>query len=175
MAARELILRFMAFSIRNYESYPRNSDMDSFLSDAMRIINVMPIGPEDNIQALLKDNRIQNLNVTDIKTLKNRFSDGMKRSYKIFGQHSFRKSYPPKKRSPINKTLFEVWGNLMADLDEDDFQFLLENKKVFLENYNKLLDDQYFGILISRDSWKSVGVNNRYKLLKALLDGHIQR
>lgn len=42
MMDRELILRCLAFNVRSYMNYPKNNDMDSFLSDTMRIIGIMP-------------------------------------------------------------------------------------------------------------------------------------
>ena len=42
MMDRELILRFLAFTVRSYTNYPKNGNMDTFLSDTMRIINIMP-------------------------------------------------------------------------------------------------------------------------------------
>ena len=37
MAGRELVLRFLAFLVRGVESYPKNDDMDDFLSTSMQI------------------------------------------------------------------------------------------------------------------------------------------
>jgi len=169
MAARELILRFLAFSIRSHKTYPRNSDMDKFLSDTMRLINIMPGMPDHELSKIFKNSEIPIIKSHDINVLKSRFSNGMIRAYMLFRQHSFRKSYGPYRRSPINKTLFEVWGNLLANLDKHVFETLLKHQADFLEEYNRLLEDRDFGNLISKDSWKYSGVMSRYSVLQELI------
>ena len=175
MAARELVLRFFAFSIRRYKDYPKTSDMDLFLSDTMRLINIMPELPERELEKIFKANAPPFLRFTDIDILINRFIKGMKRAYKIFGHHSFRKSFAPYRRSPINKTLFEVWGNLLADLDKESFDLLMSEKKDFLNEYHTMLIDQDFVAFISRNSRKFSSVQTRYKKLKKLLAMHIEK
>ncbi len=174
MAARELVLRFLAFSIRTYKDYEKNSDMDKFLSDTMRIINIMPELKVREIKKIFKDSTLS-LRFSDIETLMMRFKEGMTRSYELFGNNAFRRSFGNKRRSPINKTLFEVWGNLLADLNEYDFECLIQNNDNFLEEYRNVLMDQDFGNLISRDSWKYKGVQSRYKKLKEVIDHHIEK
>ncbi len=170
MAARELILRFFAFSIRSYKDYPRSADMDKFLCDTMRIINIMPDLPNNELKKIFKDNSpMPNFRFKDIEVLKERFITGMQRAYQLFGAYTFRKSYEGRRRTPINKTLFEVWGNLLADLSKDEFEPLLFDKDNFLKKYNILLDNQQFGNLMSRDSWKYSGVQLRRDLLKVLI------
>ncbi|MBW1650829.1 MAG: DUF262 domain-containing protein, partial [Deltaproteobacteria bacterium] len=81
MAARELILRFFAFSIRSYKDYPRSANMDKFLCDTMRIINIMPDLPNNELKKIFKDNSpMPNFRFKDIEVLKERFITGM-RSY----------------------------------------------------------------------------------------------
>lgn len=173
MAGRELVLRFLAFSIREYKDYPRTPDMDAFLSDTMRIINIMPELPNRELRRIFKNSDIPQLRFTDISELKQRFYKGMKRAYRLFGKHTFRKSYGSYRRSPINKTLFEVWGNLLADLDRDSVESLISNKKAFEKEYHNLLNDADFIDNISRNSWKYSGVNSRYKTLKSIIDEFI--
>jgi len=175
MAARELILRFLAFSVRSYEDYPKTSDMDKFLSDTMRLINIMPELPTRELKKIFKDSPIPVPRFTDIEILRERFKKGMKRSHILFGDHTFRKSFGSNRRSPINKTLFEVWGNLLADLDEKAFECIGSNKEKFLNDYHTALSEQFFANLISRDSWKYSGVQSRYKGLKRLIDLHIKK
>ncbi len=174
MAARELVLRFLAFSIRNYEHYPKTSDMDAFLSDTMRIINIMPELPKVKLAKIFKDSPAPPFQFTEIDKLKKHFVKAMNNSYQIFGSHTFRKSYGNHRRSPINKTLFEVWGNLLADMDNDQFTLLLGNKDAFFNEYQKDLDDPNFINIISRDSWKYSGVVARYRDLKSMLDKFTQ-
>ncbi len=168
MVAREMILRFLAFSIRSYKDYPKNYDMDIFLSDTMRIINIMPELPKEELLKIFKSN-IPNIRFNDIEFLKNRFSDAMIRSHKLFGKHTFRRSYGDR-RTPINKTLFEVWGNLLADLEEDRFEKLMSKKNDLIEEYQELLNNKNFGDYISIYSW--IYPKERYTILQKLIDNH---
>jgi len=174
MAARELILRFFAFSIRSYRDYPKTSDMDTFLSDTMRLINIMPELPEREFLKIFKNSYVPSLRFRDIEILKRRFIEGMKRAYELFGPQTFRKSFG-RSRSPINKTLFEVWGNLLADLNEEEFKCLISNKDEFLKEYILTLNKPDFVNLILRDSWKYYGVQTRYKQLKEIIDKFVKK
>jgi uncharacterized protein with ParB-like and HNH nuclease domain/DNA-binding PadR family transcriptional regulator len=168
MAARELILRFLAFSIRSHTDYPKTSDMDAFLSDTMRIINIMPELHSQELHKIFKDSEIPTLYFTEIESLEERFTEGMKRAYILFGENAFRKSLGSDRRSPINKTLFEVWGNILADLKEDEFNLILLNKSKFLKEYHDKLTNPKF-INIIRDCLKYSSVQTRYKELKEII------
>ena len=170
MAGRELVLRFLAFSIRNFSHYPKNSDMDAFLSDTMRLINLFPDLPERELLKIYPGSLRPELRFTELDDLRDRFKEGMNRARKLFGKHTFRKSYGNKDRSPINKTLFEVWGNLLADLKTKEFQALLENKEDFLSEYSELLDSQEIANMVSRYSWKHSAVMGRYEKFSGILN-----
>jgi len=172
MAARELVLRFLAFSVRSYETYPRTSDMDNFLCDTMRLINIMPNMGKNDLAKIFKNRDIPNCRFTQIEDLTTRFNNGMKRSAALFRTHAFRKSYGHYRRSPINKTLFEVFGNLLADLSTDEYHKLMQNRDSFLTQYNSLLGNDSFVNILSRDSWKYAGVQFRYSQLKNLISNY---
>ena len=175
MMDREIILRCLAFTIRSYQKYPRDNDMDSFLSDTMRIINLVhtdkPLSNSDKI-FLDKTNDSESI-VNNLNQLEIRFSIAMKRAKDIFGEHAFRKSYPGKRRTPINKGLFEVWGNLLGRLSEKEFDNLKKNKRSFIKSHTDLLNDENFIIVISRDSQKFSSVKTRYDKLNDLLNQFI--
>ena len=173
MVGRELILRFLAFSIRDYTQYPKNSDMDAFLSDTMRIINLMPDPPKKELSKIFQNVETLKLRYTAIDELKRRFSQAMTRSQKLFNAHTFRKSYGNKNKSPINKTLFEVWGNLLAELNDGQFSTLLSNSAVFLKEYDPMLDTQDTANMISRHSWKYSGVKDRYEKFSEILRKYV--
>ncbi|QTA81066.1 DUF262 [Desulfonema limicola] len=173
MAGRELILRFLAFSIRDYTQYPKNSDMDAFLSDTMRVINLMPDLPEKELSKIFHTPGMLKLKFTKIDELRDRFTKAMIRAHKLFDTHTFRKSYGTKNRSPINKTLFEVWGNLLADLDDEQFDRLLSQADAFLNQYNPMLDNQDIANMISKHSWKYSGVKDRYEKFSKILKQYV--
>ncbi len=87
MAARECVLRFMAFTLTSPETY-KAADFDAFLSDSMGYLN----RASESERVQLSKRLIRSLNA----------------SREIFRDAAFRK---PKQhtRSPVNKALFEVW------------------------------------------------------------------
>jgi hypothetical protein len=91
----------------------------------------------------------------------------------LFGSHAFRKSFGNYRRSPINKTLFEVWGNVLADLSKEQFQALEANETEFNSEYSNMLSDENFMAVISKDSWKYSGVLSRYTLIQSLVNKYI--
>ncbi len=170
MMDRELILRCLAFNVRSHLNYPKNNDMDSFLSDTMRIINIMPsLNGKEGAKVFKDEVKREHVLVKDISVLEERFVTAMVRAQEIFGEHAFRKSYPGKRRTPINKGLFEVWANLLGQLTEKEFDKLMENKADFIEKHSQLLDEEAFIYVISRDSLKFLSVKDRYEKLLALL------
>lgn len=171
MAGRELILRFLAFSVHRYQTYPRTSDMDTFLSSTMQLINIMPALPGTELQKIFKESELPSLPLrfTQIEDLKERFEKGMNRAFQLFGNHTFRKSYGNKRRTPVNKTLFEVWGNLLADLSLINFKILKRNKKQFLREYYQKLEDEDFSDMISRHNSRKSAVTDRYKILTEIV------
>jgi hypothetical protein len=175
MMDRELILRFLAFNIRSYMNYPKNNDMDSFLSDTMRIINIMPtLNGKEGTKIFKGDVKKEHIRVADIAVLEERFIIAMNRALEIFGEHAFRKSYPGKRRTPINKGLFEVWSNLLSVLSKEEFTELKRNKKAIIEEQADLFDDDSFINIISRDSQKFLSVKDRYEKLFFLVKQYTQ-
>ena len=102
MAARECVLRFMAFSLTPPEVY-KASDFDAFLSDAMGALNKMPEAERE--------------------ALATRFIRATEASRDIFGEAAFRK---PKRvnRSPVSKALFEVWTVTMDSQTDESLERL---------------------------------------------------
>jgi len=173
MIDRELILRVLAFNVRSYLDYPKNNNMDSFLSNTMRIINLMPSLNGKEADRLIRDGiTADQIIVREINILEESFLVAMQRANLLFGEHAFRKSYPGIKRTPINKGLFEVWGNLLGKLSSEDFESLLQFKDKFMKDYIDLLESESFSYYISRDSLKFQSVKERYERLLSLLNKH---
>lgn len=181
MGARELILRYLSFYIRDYIFYLKDSSMDAYLSNSMRIINTFDDFSLESIENEFKyeKNLDYNLLYESIKFNKIEhiildFDNAMIRAKEIFGEHTFRKSYPSKRRTPINKTLFEVFGNLLGALSKQEYQYLKKNKKQFLEEYKEeFLLKTDFAYMIGRDSHKVLSVKKRYEDLSKLIQKHI--
>lgn len=174
MAGRELILRFFAFFIRGIQSYPKNEDMDAFLSETMQIINLMPsLNPEDLSRAINIDPNKIIIRYRNHEDLKKFFKLAMNRAYSLFGESAFRKATPGRWRTPINKSLFEVWSVILSELNADKFQLLLGNRKRFYSlletvTYHSRYDE--FAKCISRDSHKYQGVMKRYNIIEKIID-----
>ena len=154
MAAREIILYFLAFAIFPNSSYKGN--MDIWLSNAMRVINLMPdLEQSKLIKIFGGSENIPKIEIRSIESLKNHFELAMTRAYNLFGEHSFRKSLPKysKRRTPINKALFETWGNILALLSQNDFDLLLKEKQSLIIIYHTMLNGNE---AIAKDSYKKI-------------------
>lgn len=179
MEDRELILRFLAFFVRDYTSYTRTIGVDSFLSDTMLIINAMPTLNTQEFKKFIEKDKDKRVNINDIEVryielIKESFKKAMNRAHDLFGKHTFRKSYDNKKRIQVNKSLFETWGVLLSKLTESAFQKLLSRQEALMADYIPYLENYNFQIAISRDSMKHLAVKLRFDTISALINKHIQ-
>jgi hypothetical protein len=170
MSARELILRFITFAVRGYENYPKNSSMDTFLSDTMIIINNYPDLNSKEINKTFPNIDIKSqLKIKEIEKIEEKFDIGMQRAFNLFEKHTFRRSSGDKKLAPINKSLFEVWGVALSNLSESEYIKLNKKKNEFEKMNIELLNDIDFKKSISNDSWKTSGVKTRFEKAHNLL------
>ncbi|WP_462267770.1 GmrSD restriction endonuclease domain-containing protein [Mucilaginibacter sp.] len=175
MVDREFILRCIAFIIRDYNKYPRSGDVDTFLSDTMRIINAMPDFSLTITRKLFND-RIQrsDILIESVKMIEAMFLSAMNRTQLIFGEHNFRTSYHGQRKTPINKALFETWGAIFSKLSGEDFQILKDNKKAFLDDYNSnFLSKDSFKQIVSRNALKQASVVERHSTLNNLVQKYL--
>jgi len=115
MDARECVLRYLAFHIHPYTTYSK-SDLNSFLSGAMKDLNILPVAEVDG--------------------LAQEFREAMTRAYQILGRYAFRKFALGARRGPVNKALFESWANA---LQAYDFGTLRLRKEKLVERLSQLL------------------------------------
>jgi len=174
MEDKELVLRFVAFLLRDFTHYNKSVNVDTWLGDTMMIYNALPELDNRDIKKLVKEgnvvvNDIQDLTADDVKKS---FEKAMKRGLALFGPHAFRKSLPGSRRSPINKSLFETWGVLLSKLTDQEYAKLRQNKKRLLEDYAKYLNNNEFIIAISRDSMNKWSVNHRYSVITTLIESY---
>jgi hypothetical protein len=156
MGGRELILRFIAFNIFFREEY--KGDMDDFLSETMVAINTGSSGR-------------YNLRFTpSYESLALKFKVALYRNNEVFGEHAFRKSLPGERKSPINKSLFELWNNVFSSINENTFKLIIKYKESFLQLYRNLLFNDDFKNDISRHGSSTSGVNSRFKKLVNMID-----
>ena len=146
MGDREIILRLLAFYLIGRDAYPKNSDMDSFLCDALKRIN--------QLQSLSE--------------IREKFILAMKRAFLLFGDQAFRVSLGKNYHTPVNKSLFETVGCLLMKCTFDDFEKLLRSKDVFLNKLYVLLQDGSIRNALSQNSWKITNVNLRFNQLEKI-------
>ena len=171
MAARELVLYFLAFAVFPHAAYKGN--MDIWLSNAMRVINLMPNLEQKKLLKIFgSQENIPDIQIRTIEKLTERFELAMTRGLALFENYAFRKSLPRSgvvRRTPVNKALFETWGNIFAGLNQEDFDTLLENKRRMIHDYHRLLngDQELFGYIASAppDKLATYGVFQEIKKL----------
>ena len=100
MADREVALRFVAFRLSSPSEYAQHGSFDEFLGFVTQ--------------------RLDDPAREDLDRLRTDFVRGMNNGYAVFGEHAFRK-WPlhAQRKSPINRALFESWGTVLADYDEN--------------------------------------------------------
>lgn len=152
MAGRELVLRHIAFQLRNWRNY--RGHMDTFLSDTMRFIN--------------GDIELDGIEKFSYEKSFEEFSKGLTRAREIFGDHAFRRSRGKHRKTPVNKALFDVWMYCFSRMSAKLYSSILTNKEHFYEKYFEMLDgDEEFIESIGRYGADQLGVKTRYvKIIK---------
>lgn len=171
MGATELVLRLVAFMLLDRKAY--KSSMDAWLSNTMLVLNEGIDLTQETVDKVFEGTGPK-LQVNTFEQIQHCFSLAMQRAIQLFGRHAFRKSLPMDERlSPVNKSLFEVWGNILSQLSQEDFESLLENKEPFFEAYSQLLQDIEFVNLISRHSSTASGIQGSYQRLNEFVAEYI--
>ena len=172
MEDKELVLRFVAFLIRDYRRYNKSVNVDTWLGDTMMIYNAMPGLDNRDMKKLVKEEHVvlDDITVLTKEEIVKAFEKAMKRGQDLFGPHAFRKSLPGSRRTPINKSLFETWGVMLSKLTDAEFANLLRNKTQLLREYADYLYTDSFVIAISRDSMKKSSVHHRYTIVSDLIN-----
>ena len=150
MAARECVLRFMAFWMKPWEEYSVN-DLDGYLSSAMQRLNEVDEQTRRRYQA--------------------DFERAMNCAWAIFGDDAFRKRYDPNApRSPVSKPLFEAWSVNLARRAERDLTRLAERadrvRRTFIE---VMSTDREFEVAISYATGVPRRVHKRFDAIEALI------
>ncbi|MBA8904174.1 DUF262 domain-containing protein [Phyllobacterium sp. P30BS-XVII] len=155
MAAQEMALRFLAFSIVSWQDYKVN-DLDAFLNEAMRKLNTM--------------------SESDREKLRNSFQSVMVASRLIFNDLAFRKprfnndGTVSTKRNQISKPLFEAWSLGLASLKPVDLErAIIERQQVVRGFHELMLNDSDFVTSISYSTGVPGRVSKRFKAIEELL------
>lgn len=154
MAGRELVLRFLSFYLRGWQNY--RGDMDTFLSDTMRFIN--------------DDLRLEDVKKVPFVKIVSDFDKALERAHEIFGEHAFRRSKGKDRKTPINKSLFDVWMYCFAKMSTDFYETIRAKRGAFEAVYFSVLeDDAEFIDSIGRYGGEMPGVRYRFNTVISLL------
>jgi hypothetical protein len=149
MDDRELVLRFLAFTITPYSNY-KVQDFDAFLYNSMKIIN--------------------ELSDAEIDSLKKQFKRAMRAAKDIFGEDAFRKRYHQNdRRKPINKSLFESWSVNLNSLSDEQLDIVLGRKYQVQQKFMELMHNRDFEQAISQGTGDVAKVERRFGLVKHLI------
>lgn len=148
MADREMILRFLAFSLHPPEEY-RSYDFDRFLSDAMRELNAISGAKR--------------------KQLRSSFIAAMLSANAIFGDDAFRKRYQPNyTRFPINRALFETISVSLGGLSEVGRERCILQKEKICEMMMYAMHDSAFEAAISQGTGDPAKVRRRFDTVSTI-------
>lgn len=148
MADREMILRFLAFSLNRPDEF-RAYDFDRFLGDTMRQINL--------------------LNQAELDKLENAFVAAMLSARAIFGDDAFRKRYRASDgRFPINKALFETISVSLANLSEDGRERCILSRNAVRKRMMEAMQDRAFETAISQGTGDIGKVRKRFETVSSI-------
>jgi hypothetical protein len=144
MKDREVILRYLAFKIFDYET-EYQGDLSDFVENAMKTINKMP---NEKIEELKKD-----------------FERVMIWTFDFFGKKNFR--WPSdERRGRINIAIFESVSYFFS-LKTDEF--LTTHKPTIQNNFTKLLENQEYLDSVKYATSNKIKVINRFKIAREIL------
>jgi hypothetical protein len=151
MADRECVLRFLAFSMHPWQQYT-SSDLDGFLSTAMRELN--DLGEARRTQLQIS------------------FLRAMRSAKEIFGASAFRKQYRGRNRTnPVSKALFEAWSVELSRRSDKELRLLEHRHSAVLEAFLDLMtDDREFDESISYSTGTRQRVEKRFSAIEQLID-----
>ncbi|KFE34654.1 DUF262 domain-containing protein [Thioclava atlantica] len=149
MADREMVLRFVAFSMTRPEDF-RAYDFDRFLGDAMREIN--------------------RLDDAGLQRLEHSFIRAMDSAREIFGQDAFRKRYrETDARFPINKALFETIAVSLANLSDSELERCILRQDEVRRRMMEAMQDREFESAISQGTGGIGKVRKRFETVSKML------
>jgi uncharacterized protein with ParB-like and HNH nuclease domain len=147
MKDREVVLRYLAFKLFDYNQDYKNDDISGFLEKAMRKINTMP--------------------EEEILILKNDFKRVMSLTYEFFGKRNFRIPFPEKTtRGKVNIAVFESVSYFFSQQTDD---FLLDNKQRIIENFYTLLKNADYLDAVKQGTSYAKRVITRFDLAQKIL------
>lgn len=149
MVDRELVLRFMSFTMNPYNEYSGARDLDDFLSTAMA--------------------RINQLTDEDRQVLGASFRRAMMWAHLLLEDVAFRKTPTGQRKAPVNKALFEAWSVSLSRLSDAELESLSSRKPELLSGYAELCDNPNFIKSISQATGDRAQVLTRFASVESLI------
>ncbi|WP_444947125.1 DUF262 domain-containing protein [Micromonospora ureilytica] len=151
MADREMILRFLAFRLKDPGSYT-DDDFDFFLRTSLRALNKLPKASVDELWE--------------------QFDKALHGAYEIFGDYAFRKVERKggSRRLPINKALFEAVSVNLAMMTEEEITVLIRRHRRVEKKFLDLMSDVDFQSAISQGTGDPAKVRFRFDAIRALFE-----
>ncbi len=143
MKAREAVLRYLAFKIKDYRTY--TGDMSEFIEDAMTQINKMDKKEIDNLEA-------------DFKRV-------MQTTFNIFGKNNFR--IPSEKtRGLINIAILESVSLFFSNVDDN---YIRRNQASIEINFDNLIKNPVYIDAVRFSTGTKHRVSKRFELATKIL------
>ena len=143
MKAREAILRYLAFKLKDFSSY--NGDMSEFIEDAMKQINQM--------------------DKEEIGRLETDFKRVMRVTFNLFGKRNFR--IPSNKtRGTVNIAILESVALYFSNINDE---YIKTHKELILRNFEELLKTPEYIDAVRFSTGTKQRVFNRFKLATKIL------
>lgn len=150
MEDRELLLRYVAFSLQKYEDY--TPSLGKFLDTAMQNLDLTAIEIYDALIINLEKA------ITCYKA--------------IFGNTRFGRGFTL--RAKMNSALFEVWTTELARLSDKQREQLVAKKDSIKAEYQTLLGDANFKKSIVSSTAGKGAVETRFRSIRELLKNNLQ-
>lgn len=120
MVDREFVARFLAFQLVGRDAYAKHHDFDSFLNEGMKLAN--------------------KLSEPELETLGGRFDSIMELAHDLLGDWAFRWPGENRRKSPINRAVFDATVGALAALGPGDPERLRAAGPALAEAYLGLFD-----------------------------------
>lgn len=153
MDDREYVTRFIAFKIFNYQEYI--SKMDIFLTETMM--------------------ELYNRDKNELNDLEYSFKNTCHRINEIFGEFALYRINRDGTRGKLpNRALFDTLSWNFSELTEFDFQYILNNKEIFINKYkNFMMTDELIYKAIADTTGSKTAVKNRFERMNHFIKGFL--
>lgn len=145
MEDRELLLRFVAFTLTPFNEYEPN--LSNFLDFSME--------------------KLDSLSEEECNLLANNLQKAMNTYILIFDSRRFGRTLT--NRCRLNSALFEVWTSELGKLNDSERQILISKKTDFKSAYQQLLYDGNFNASFTRSTSNKSAVETRFSRIHNLI------